>query len=143
MLPSPYGDCRQAENYTFQRCMTKCMATFLLSKCGCRGFEMEGINLQNKSDRFNIFYIICLYATVFIYWVRRSRVVTFAAIRLRGPGFKPRPVQKFENRFLIHSQPSRCEGVSPVQSEAIRRRYIKPEYLSYSICCSLVFNRMQ
>src|SRR6218665_2372916 len=28
-------------------------------------------------------------------FVRRSRVVTFAAIRLRGPGFKPRPGQKF------------------------------------------------
>src|SRR6218665_3870424 len=28
---------------------------------------------------------------------RRSRVVTFTAIRLRGPGFKPRPGQKFEN----------------------------------------------
>ena len=27
----------------------------------------------------------------------RSRVVTFTAIRLRGPGFKPRPGQKFEN----------------------------------------------
>src|SRR6218665_1091148 len=28
---------------------------------------------------------------------RRSRVVTFTAIRLRGPGFKFRPGQKFEN----------------------------------------------
>ena len=41
--------------------------------------------------------------------VRRSRVVTFAAIRLRGPG-SPMP---------------------PMQGEAIRCRYIKPEYLSY------------
>src|SRR6218665_107338 len=63
--------------------------------------------------------------------MRRSRVVTFAAIRLRGPGFKPRPGQKFEMRFLLHSHPSGGEGVSPVQGEAIRRRYIKPEYLSY------------
>src|SRR6218665_2451404 len=61
--------------------------------------------------------------------VRRSRVVTFAAIRLRGPGFKLRPRQKFEARFLLHSHPSGGEGVSPVQGEAIRRRYIKPEYL--------------
>src|SRR6218665_1626844 len=62
--------------------------------------------------------------------VRSSRVVTFAAIRLRGPGFKPRPGQKFETRLLLHSHPSGGEGVSPVQGEAIRRRYIKPEYLS-------------
>src|SRR6218665_1748081 len=33
---------------------------------------------------------------------RRSRVVTYAlsAIRLRGPGFKPRPGQKFENEHF-------------------------------------------
>ena len=61
--------------------------------------------------------------------VRRSRVVTFAAIRLRGPGFKPRPGQKFETRFLLHSHHSGGEGVSPVQGEAIRRCYIKLEYL--------------
>src|SRR6218665_3598685 len=65
--------------------------------------------------------------------VHRSRVVMFAAIRLRGPGFKPRPGQKFETRFLLHSHPSGGEGVSPVQGEAIRCRYIKPEYLSYPI----------
>src|SRR6218665_96450 len=63
--------------------------------------------------------------------VRRSRVVTFAAIRLRGPGFKPRPGQKFETRFMLHSQPSGGEGVSPMQGVATRRHYIKPEYLSY------------
>ena len=43
--------------------------------------------------------------------VRCSRVVTFAAIRLRGPGFKPRPGQKFETRLLLHSYPSGGEGV--------------------------------
>src|SRR6218665_253273 len=32
--------------------------------------------------------------------VRRSVVVKFAAIRLPGPRFKPRPGQKFETRFL-------------------------------------------
>ena len=42
-----------------------------------------------------------------------------------------RPGQKFELRFLLHSHPSGGEGVSPVQGEAIRRRYIKPEYLPY------------
>ena len=62
--------------------------------------------------------------------VRCSRVVTFAAIRLRGPGFKPRPGQKFETRFLLHSHPSGGEGMSPVQGEAKGRHYIKPEYLS-------------
>ena len=32
--------------------------------------------------------------------VRLSLVVTFPAIRLQGPWFKPRPGQKFETRFL-------------------------------------------
>jgi len=41
--------------------------------------------------------------------VRRNRVVTFEAIRLRG--------QKCEARFLLHSHPSGGEGVSPVQGE--------------------------
>ena len=63
--------------------------------------------------------------------VRRSRVVTFAAIRLWGPEFKSRPEQKFKTAFLLHSHPSGGEGVSPVQGEAIRRRYIKPDYVSY------------
>ena len=56
--------------------------------------------------------------------VARSRVVMFAAIRLRGTGFKPRPRQKFETRFLLHSHPSGGEGVSPVQGEAISDHYI-------------------
>src|SRR6218665_1555407 len=60
-------------------------------------------------------------------------MVTFAATRLRGSGFKPRPGQKFETRFLLHSHPSGGEGVSSVQGEAIRRRYIKAEYFSYPI----------
>jgi len=58
-------------------------------------------------------------------------LVTFASIRLRGPGFKPRPGQKFETRFLLHSHPSGGERVSPAQGEALKRRYIKPEYRSY------------
>ena len=40
---------------------------------------------------------------------RRSRVVTFTAIRLRGPGFNPN---------LLQAHPSGGEGVSPVQGEA-------------------------
>jgi len=51
--------------------------------------------------------------------VRRSRVVTFAAVRLRGSWFKPRPGQKLETRFLLHSHPSGGEGMSPMQGEAI------------------------
>src|SRR6218665_2559548 len=35
--------------------------------------------------------------------VRRSPVVTFAAIILQGPRFKPRPGQTFEMRFLHHA----------------------------------------
>src|SRR6218665_2442909 len=42
----------------------------------------------------------------------------FAAIRLRGPGIKPLPGQKFGMRFLLHSRPSGGEGVLPVQGEA-------------------------
>ena len=39
--------------------------------------------------------------------VRRNRVVTFTAIRLRGPGFKPRPWQKFENEnFSFNRTPA-------------------------------------
>jgi len=34
-------------------------------------------------------------------------------------------------RVLLHPHPSGGEDVSPVQGEAIRRRYIKPEYQSY------------
>ena len=47
---------------------------------------------------------------------RRSRVVTFTAIRLRGPEFKPRPGQKFENE-IFQAHPSGGEGVSPMQGE--------------------------
>jgi len=30
-------------------------------------------------------------------------VVTFAAIRLLGPKFKPQPGQKFASRFMLHA----------------------------------------
>src|SRR6218665_115753 len=65
-----------------------------------------------------------------IWGVCRSRVATFAVIRLRGPGFKPQPGEKFETRFLLHSHLSGGEDVPPVQGEVIRSRYIKP-ILSY------------
>ena len=34
---------------------------------------------------------------------RHILVVTFTAIRLRGPGFKPRPEQQFENEKISAS----------------------------------------
>jgi len=40
------------------------------------------------------------------------------------------PGQKFETRFLLQAHPSGGEGVSPVKGDAVRRHYIKPEYLS-------------
>src|SRR6218665_1871090 len=75
--------------------------------------------------------------------VRRSLVATFAAIRLRGPRFKPRPGQKFETRILLQSHLSGGEDVSPMQGEAIRLRYIKPEYLSYLGFPLLCFTRLE
>ena len=42
-----------------------------------------------------------MYFILFI-GMRCNLVVTFAAIRLQGPRFKPRPGQKFETRFLLH-----------------------------------------
>ena len=44
--------------------------------------------------------------------VRRSLVVTFAAIRLQGPRFKPRPGQKFETRFLFPAHPCSATGTT-------------------------------
>src|SRR6218665_1050100 len=41
-----------------------------------------------------------------------SLVLMFAAIRLQGPRFKPRPGQKFGSRFLLHAHPGHPE-ISP------------------------------
>lgn len=46
MLPSPYGDCRQAENYTFMKCMTQCVANYMVSECKCRPLQFDGIHLK-------------------------------------------------------------------------------------------------
>ena len=53
------------------------------------------------------------------YWgCRHSRVVTFTAIRLQGPGFKPRPGQKFENEnFCFRRIPAVVKQL-PMQGEA-------------------------
>ena len=50
----------------------------------------------------DIFHLIFSFS---IFGVRGSLVITFAAIRLQGPRFKPRPGQKFETRFLLHAHP--------------------------------------
>src|SRR6218665_1395642 len=44
--------------------------------------------------------------------MRRSRVVTFAAIRLQGLRFKPRPGQKFETRFLLYAHLCSASGTT-------------------------------
>ena len=44
----------------------------------------------------------------------RSRVVTFTVIRLQGPGFKPRPGQKFENEnFCFKCIPAVVKACHP------------------------------
>src|SRR6218665_97569 len=43
------------------------------------------------------------------------------------------------HHHLLHLHPSSGEGVSPVQGQAIRRRHIKPEYLSYPVAYSSDF----
>src|SRR6218665_543923 len=63
---------------------------------------------------------------------RRSRVVTFTAIRLRGPGFKPRPGQKFENENVCFRRtPAVVMACHPCRLRLIknlRRRYVKPDF---------------
>src|SRR6218665_2894575 len=60
-----------------------------------------------------------------------SRVVTFTAIRLQGPGFKPRPGQKFENENLCFRRtPSVVKAC-----HSCRVRLIKtPLYKSCDFC---------
>src|SRR6218665_645201 len=47
-----------------------------------------------------------------------SLVVTFAAIKLQGPRFKPRPRQKFETRFLLHVHPCSASGTTTLCTNA-------------------------
>ena len=51
----------------------------------------------------------------FLLWgCRHNRVVTFKAIRLWGPGFKPRPGQKFENKnFCFRHTPVVVKACHP------------------------------
>ena len=65
---------------------------------------------------------------------RRSGVVTFTAIRLRDPGFKPRPGHKFENEnFCFRHTPAVVKACHPSGWGYLRHRYIKPDFLSYPI----------
>src|SRR6218665_2978815 len=51
---------------------------------------------------------------------RRSRVVTFTAIRLRGLGFKPRPGQTFENEnFCFRRPPAVVKACHPCRGRLI------------------------
>ena len=52
----------------------------------------------------------CIYVATGL--VRRSLVVTFAATRLQGPRFKPRPGQKFETRFLLRAHLCSAPGTT-------------------------------
>src|SRR6218665_3739585 len=70
----------------------------------------------------------------------RSRVVMFTAIRLRGPGFKPRPGQKFENEnFCFRRTPAVVNAchpcrVRPIKTPLYKTLYwLKPDYLSYHV----------
>jgi len=52
---------------------------------------------------------------------RRNRVVTFTAIRLRGPGFKPRPGQKLENEnFCFRRTPAVVKACHPCRVRLIK-----------------------
>src|SRR6218665_1847671 len=58
---------------------------------------------------------------------RRSLVVTFAAISLRDPRFKPRPNQKFETKCLLPAHPMLRSGTitSPVPSLETHHEQVK------------------
>ena len=73
---------------------------------------------------------------------RRSQVVTFTAIRLRCPGFKPRPGQQFENenfclkKISASGAPQRWwRRVTRAGWGQLRHGCIKPDFLSYLLVC--------
>src|SRR6218665_2987863 len=52
---------------------------------------------------------------------RRSRAVTFTAIRLRGPGLKSRPGQKFENKnFCFRRTPAVVKACHPCRVRLVK-----------------------
>ena len=69
---------------------------------------------------------------------RRSRVVTFTAIRLRGPAFKPRPGQKFENKnFCFRRTPAVVKACHPCRVRQIKTPLYKtwiPTYPAATHC---------
>src|SRR6218665_3864716 len=50
-----------------------------------------------------------------------AMMVTFVAVRLQCPRFKPRPGQKFEMRFLLHAHPDPLLGPRNQVSEQVPR----------------------
>src|SRR6218665_2391031 len=63
---------------------------------------------------------------------RRSRVVTFTAIRLRGPEFK------FENENVCFRRtPAVVKACHPCRVRPIKTPLYKPEYLSYCMAVSI------
>src|SRR6218665_2612887 len=91
------------------------------------------IKIQNPPKVFLVMsqmttFVGKLTFTMLNWGVRRSIVATFAAIRLQGPRFKPRPRQKFETRFLLHAHPCSASGattsgtIEPVPSLETHRK---------------------
>ena len=79
MLPSPYGDCRDAENYTLVRCLGQCMGEFVVSRCGCRSLELYGKICLKEYNSF-ISCIIFLYAIVICLTLLHLRLATTSLI---------------------------------------------------------------
>ena len=81
MLPSPYGDCRNAENYTYMRCMGQCQGHFTQSTCGCRPAELDGrpIHLQKQIIWIvSIAYFVCIWAVPSIWHENLAKVISFS-----------------------------------------------------------------
>jgi len=81
MLPSPYGDCLDAEDYTFTGCMGQCVGKFSVTTCGCRLAMWEGINLGN--NLFAIIFYLCVFASVFVYYLGLGQFVLWLSRNYR------------------------------------------------------------
>jgi len=93
-------------------------------------------NLSVACGRFES-VILLLQLTINCNWFggrHRSRVVTFTAIRLRGPGLKPRPGQKSENEnFCFRRTPAVVKACHPCRVGLIKTPLYKAWFpiLSY------------
>ena len=43
-LPSPYGDCEASEGYMQSKCLTDCVANYVIKNCSCKDTYMPGEN---------------------------------------------------------------------------------------------------